>query len=46
MYKDDIFFFFNSIRYIDISLSDYNDIDLRVFDELSVMRSVLNKYYT
>ncbi len=45
MNKGDILVFLNSIRYIENSLSDYNDIDFRVFDELSAMRSVLNKYY-
>lgn len=45
MSKGDIVIFLNSIRYIERSLSDYNDMDLRVFEELSSMREVLNKYY-
>lgn len=45
MSKGDVVIFLNSIRYIENSLSDYNDMDLRVFDELSAMRTVLNKYY-
>ena len=35
----------NSINYIEKSLNDYNDMDQRVFDELSNMRMTLNKYY-
>lgn len=45
MSKGDIVIFLNSIKYIENSLSDYNDIDSRIFDELSAMRAVLNKYY-
>lgn len=45
MNKEDILMIINSINYIEKSLNDYNDMDQRVFDELSNMRMTLNKYY-
>ena len=45
MNKGDVRIFLNSIKIIENELSCYNDINPRVFDELSAMRNVLNKYY-
>lgn len=45
MNKGDVIIFLNSIKLIEQELSCYNDIDPKVFDELSTMINVLNKYY-
>lgn len=45
MNKGDIRIFLNSIKIIENELSCHNDINPRVFDELSAMRNVLIKYY-
>ena len=45
MNKGDIIIFLNSIKIIENELSCHNGINHRVFDELSAMRNVLNKYY-
>ena len=46
MNKGDIRIFLNSIKIIENELSCHTDINPRVFDELSAMRNVLNKYYS
>ena len=45
MNKGDVIIFLNSIKIIEKELSCHNDINQRVFDELSAMRNILNKYY-
>ena len=45
MHKGDVIIFLNSIKIIEKELSCHNDINPRVFDELSAMRNVLIKYY-
>lgn len=45
MNKGDVIIFLNSIKIIENELSSHNDIDPKVFDELSAMRNILIKYY-
>ena len=45
MNKGDVIIFLNSIKIIEKELSCHNDINQRVFDELSAMKNILNKYY-
>ena len=45
MNKGDVIVLLNSIKIIEKELSCHNDIKQRVFDELSAMRNILNKYY-